>query len=130
MKVLIWSVAALLAAVWTGMVALTVQLSDWLLHAVAAAPLPGSSPGPLPLPEWLTPWANAEWLAALQVVWMNGAQWLTQLVPGAGGLMAWITPLLWTGWALGLLPLLALALFLHWLVSRMNPPKMLQNAQA
>jgi hypothetical protein len=61
---------------------------------------------------------------------MNGAQWLTQLVPGAGGLMAWITPLLWTGWALGLLPLLALALFLHWLVSRMNPPKMLQNAQA
>jgi hypothetical protein len=44
MKVLIWSVAALLAAVWTGMVALTVQLSDWLLHAVAAAPLPGSAP--------------------------------------------------------------------------------------
>lgn len=130
MRTLIWLVAGLLAAVWTGMVGLTVQLSDWLLNAVATAPTPGQAPGPLPVPEWLAPWADAEWLAALQVVWMNGAQWLSHLVPGAGGLMEWITPLLWTGWALGLLPLLAIALLLHWLVGRVNPPAALRAAQA
>ena len=48
MRTLIWLVAGLLAAVWTGMVALTVQLSDWLLNAVATAPTPGQAPGPLP----------------------------------------------------------------------------------
>jgi hypothetical protein len=122
MRTLIWAVTALLAAVWTGMVALTVQVSGWLLNAVASAPTSGAAPGPLPLPEWLAPWADTEWLAALQVVWLNGAQWLVQLLPNAGGLMDWLTPLLWTVWALGLLPLLALAAFLHWLAGRPNPP--------
>jgi hypothetical protein len=130
MRTLIWVVAGLLAAVWTGMIALTVQVSDWLLGAVASAPVGGPLPGPLAVPEWLAPWADSEWLAALQVVWMNGAQWLAHIVPGAGGLMEWITPLLWTGWALGLLPLLALAGFLHWLAGRVKAPTVLRNAQA
>lgn len=129
MRTLIWAITALLAAVWTGMVALTVQVSGWLLNAVASAPTPGAAPGPLPLPEWLAPWANTEWLAALQVVWLNGAQWLVQLLPNAGGLMDWLTPLLWTVWALGLLPLLALAVFLHWLAGRTNPPAVLRTQQ-
>ena len=130
MKTLIWLVAGLLAAVWTGMVALTVQLSDWLLNAVASAPAVGAATGPLPVPSWLAPWADTEWFSALQVVWMNGAQWLAQWLPGAGGLMEWVTPLLWTGWALGLLPLLAFAGFLHWLAGRTTPPAALRNAQA
>lgn len=107
MKTLIWLIAGLLAAVWTGMVALTVQVSDWLLNAVASAPAVGGAAAPLPVPAWLAHW-----------------------LPGAGGLMEWITPLLWTGWALGLLPLLALAGFLHWLAGRTNPPAALRNAQA
>jgi uncharacterized protein involved in cysteine biosynthesis len=121
MRTVIWLVAGLLAVVWTGMVALSVELSGWLLNAAT---------GPLPVPTWLAPWVDTEWFAALQVLWMNGAQWLAQWVPGAGGLMEWITPLLWTGWALGLLPLLAFALFLHWLAGRGNPVAALHNAQA
>jgi uncharacterized protein involved in cysteine biosynthesis len=130
MRTLIWLVAGLLAVVWTGMVALSVELSGWLLNAVASAPAVGAATGPLPVPTWLAPWVDTEWFAALQVLWMNGAQWLAQWVPGAGGLMEWITPLLWTGWALGLLPLLAFALFLHWLAGRGNPVAALHNAQA
>jgi hypothetical protein len=129
MKALVWLVFGLLAAVWTGLVALAVQLSGWLLGAMASAPA-GSLPtvGTWPVPAWLAPWVDTEGFVALQALWMNLTLWLGQVLPAAGGLMDWITPLLWTAWALGLLPLLALAGFLHWLIARRTAPALPRRA--
>lgn len=123
MKTLIWSLTALLAAGWTGLVWLTHQVTGWLLGAVDADGLKdagGAVAGlPLPpLPDALALWIDTAWLGALQA-WSAGLLgWLGAVLPSGDALMAWIGPLLWVGWGLGLLTLLALAGLTHLLAGR------------
>lgn len=128
MKTLIWSLTALLAALWTGFVALAQRLTGWLVGAIdagtaAAVPLP-------PLPDWLALWIDAEMLAAWRVFGVDLLQWLGAVLPSGETLMAWIAPLLWVGWGLGLLSLLAVAGLLHWLVGRVPATAPLRGASA
>lgn len=135
MKTLVWGITALLATLWTGLVALTHQLSGWLLGALNAAAFSqaagtvGSLPLP-PVPVWLSPWLNTPELAALQAFGVSLVQWMGAVLPSGDALMAWIGPLLWVGWGLGLLTLLALATLAHWLVTRMYTPAPLSRAIA
>jgi hypothetical protein len=39
-----------------------------------------------------------------------------------GGLVAWLSPLIWVFWGLGLAALLAAALAGHWLIQRLHKP--------
>ncbi|MCU0763499.1 MAG: hypothetical protein MUF76_11155 [Hydrogenophaga sp.] len=120
MKTLIWVLFVVLAGLWTGLVAITGQLTEWLLGAVAsgqASDLAGAV-GQWPVPAWLGLWVDTAWLQAVQAATADMLQWLGQWLPGAGSLMAWITPLLWTGWLLVLLTMLVLAGLGHWLVGR------------
>jgi hypothetical protein len=50
------------------------------------------------------------------------------VLPSADGLMAWVGPLLWIGWGLGLLTLLAIAGLVHLLAGR--APSLRQAVQA
>lgn len=121
MKTLIWSLTALLALCWTGLVWLTHRISAWLLGAletgnlqdagttVAGLPLP-------PLPGWVEPWFNPTWLAQWQALAARLLAWLGEVSPSGDALMAWIGPLLWVGWGFGLVTLLVLAGLAHWLV--------------
>ena len=43
MKKIIWLGFAVLAALWTGLVALTLQLTDWVLATIASAQVPGAT---------------------------------------------------------------------------------------
>ena len=123
MKTLIWGLTALFAAVWTGLVWLTHQVSGWVLSAVDAGTLQGAGgtvaglPLP-PLPDWLKPWIDTAWLESLQAWSVGLLGWLGAVLPSGDALMAWVGPLLWIGWGLGLLLLLALAVLLHVLVGR------------
>ena len=123
MKTLIWSLTALMAAAWTGFIALAHQLAGWLLAAIDAGSLQGAAGtvGGLalpPVPAWLEPWIDTASLAALQSFAMSLVEWLGVVLPSGDALMAWVGPLLWIGWALVLVPMLAIAGLLHWLVGR------------
>jgi len=135
MKTLIWSLTALLAAAWTGLVALTHQLAGWLLGAMDAGALTqaGGAVGGWSVPAapaWLAPWVDTAELAALQALAADGVQWLGAVLPSGDALMAWMGLLLWVGWGFGLLTLLAVAGLLHWLVGRFAGPTRLQGASA
>lgn len=126
MKTLIWGLTALLAAAWTGFIALAQQVTGWLLSVLDAGTLTeaGGAAARLPLPplpDWLAPWIDTAWLGALQAFGADLLRWLGAVLPGSDALMAWIGPLMWIGWGLGLLTLLALAVLLHWLVGRVLP---------
>lgn len=123
MKTLIWSLTALLAALWTGFIAVVHQLTGWLLSAVDAGALQGAAGtvGGLAMPRvpaWLEPWIDTASLAALQSFAVSLVEWLGVVMPSGDALMAWVGPLLWIGWALVLVPMLAIAGLLHWLVGR------------
>jgi hypothetical protein len=123
MKTLIWSLTALAVVVWTGFIAVVHQLTGWLLAAVDSGSLQGAagSVGGLalpPLPDWLAPWIDTASIAALQSFVVSMVQWLGAVMPSSDALMAWVGPLLWVGWALVLVPMLAIAGLLHWLVGR------------
>lgn len=125
MRTLIWTFTALLAALWTGFVAIVHQLTGWLLSAVQTGSLQGAadSVGALslpPIPAGLAPWLDTDSLAALQSMAVSVVQWLGAVLPSGDALMAWVGPLLWVGWAVALVPLLALAVLLHWLVGRVR----------
>ena len=123
MKGFIWLTFALLSAAWTGLAALTVKVSDWLLGTVTSVQA-GDALGNAvkqPLPESLEPWINPVWLAAPRELLLEALQMAEQFAPSPDGVMAWIAPLIWTGWALGAAALLAVALGLHWLAGRLQP---------
>lgn len=127
MKTLIWSLTALLTALWTGFIAVVHQLTGWLLTAVDAGALQGAAGtvGGLalpPVPAWLEPWIDTASIAALQSFVVSLVEWLGVVMPSGDALMAWVGPLLWIGWALVLVPMLAIAGLLHWLVGRATAP--------
>jgi hypothetical protein len=135
MKTLVWTVCALLVAVWTGTVAAVLGLTEWLLVSVAAGA--GGEAGAVasaawgdavgramaeldqwPVPAWLAPWIDTAGWEALAATMLGALQWLGQVWPDVGSLMAWLTPLAWVAWGLVVLMLLALAALVHWLLNR------------
>lgn len=127
MRWLLWSVVALAALFWTGLVAVGVQLSDWLIAAMASGQAVDAarSAAQWPVPAWLALWVDPVWFAALQAAWADAFTWLSGLLPAtagwAGTLLTWVAPLLWLIWAVVLGLMLVLAGGLHWLIGRRTP---------
>lgn len=130
MKTLIWAVFALLALCWTGMAAVSVQITDWLLATVAtdAAGAVVSGTAAWPVPAWLAVWVDPQAVEALQLAWADAVKWLGAVLPSAGGLAGWVSAAVWIVWGFGLIALLALAGVLHWLVGKTRRPTTLQRA--
>lgn len=130
MKTLLWIAFFLLAGLWTGLVALTAQITDWLLATMASGQVTdlANVAGQWPMPAWLGLWIDTAWLQGLQTAWVDVVQWLSQVLPSAGGLMGWISPLLWIGWALVMLLLLVCAVAGHWLLGRLGKSTALRGA--
>lgn len=124
MKTMVWLAFLILAGLWTGLVALLAQIADWLLAAMSSGQVTdlATTAGQWPVPAWLALWVDPVWLQGLQASAVELVQWIGQLLPVATGLMGWITPVLWTGWALVMLILIVLAVIGHWLVGRMRSP--------
>ncbi len=123
MSLLIWTVFAACALLWTGGAwagAALVQWSADLVSSGQALDL-GRALASWPMPAWLTAFVDLSLVhAALDaVVW--GLEALQAVAPWAAGAVGWLVPVVWAGWALGLLALLALAAGLHWLVRRGAP---------
>lgn len=121
----IWVVVAVLAAFWTGLAALLAQLTDWLSAAMAsgAAGSALDQIGQWPVPAWLAPWVDPAWVETMQASVLEWLQWLSAAMPAIGGLMGWISPLVWLLWGLGLVVLLCVGGGLHFLASRVAPAR-------
>ena len=113
-KTLIWGLAALLAAGWSGLVWLGHHLSLWALGTLEGGTLQNAG-GALerlslpPLPGWLGPWFDTAWLSELQGWSADLLVWLGAVLPSGEALMAWVGPLFWAAWGLGVVALIALA---------------------
>ena len=120
MKALVWVVFLILTAFWTGLVALTEQLSQWLLASMAAGQVGelATLAGQWPVPAWLGFWVDTAWLKSLQEAGVGLVQWLSNVLPSSQGLMSWISPLLWLDWGLGTLLLLVAAVMGHMLLGQ------------
>ncbi|QDL54273.1 hypothetical protein [Rhodoferax aquaticus] len=109
MKIVILIGTGLLALVWTAFIALSAAVADWL--ASQGGQLPGGlyALGQWPMPPWVALWidpALAETLRA-SVVW--ALDLAAALMPWILPLLAWVAPVLWVIWGLGLVALLVLA---------------------
>ena len=118
----IWVVVAVLAAFWTGLAALLAQLTDWLSAAMAsgAAGSALDQIGQWPMPAWLAPWVDPAWVETMQASVLEWLQWLSAAMPAIGGLMGWISPLVWLLWGLGLVVVLCVGGGLHFLARRFD----------
>jgi hypothetical protein len=119
MRLLVWTVAAVLALLWTGGAALLASLVQLAVHGVAAGAgvsLPAAADPALP--RWLAGWIDpAWWQAALQSAssaWAAASAWAPALSTAIG----WLEPAIWAAWAAGIVALLALAGLATWLVGR------------
>ena len=132
MKTLIWVLFAVLMLGWTGLAAVSVQLTEWLFAAMAsgqAGEVVGGVAGGVanwPVPAWLAVWVSPELIESLQTSWAGMLGWLSAVMPSVAGLSGLVSVLVWLFWGLGALTLLAIALLLHWLAGRMaDKPKAL-----
>ncbi len=130
MKVIVWAVFAVLAAGWTGFVALSISVTRWLLGMGASGQANelATAAGQWPVPGWAAVWVDPAWVQSLQAAWLGLVQWLSQVLPSTTSLMDWVAPLMWTGWALGMLCLVVPAVALHWLAGRLGTPSLPQRA--
>jgi hypothetical protein len=120
MKIVLWMVIALLAALWTAGAAATAALTGWAAAQVAsgAALELGASAAQWPVPEWLALWVDTAALRAAQDALLWGLQNLQQTLPWLGSALGWLVPLVWVLWGLGIALLLLVALALHFVAGR------------
>ena len=120
MTVIIWTLFAVLMALWTGFAALSTSLVGWLLSGLADGQVTGAAEalGQWPIPIWLGAWIDPVFISDLQHTWLSAVQWLSDVLPAASTLIGWVVPLMWTGWGLVSMCLLAAALLGHWLVGK------------
>lgn len=123
MKLLIWSVFALLALLWTG----GAWLTGLLVQAVSGALAAGGGVDwaqavqAWQVPVWLAPWVDGQFVQLAQGAIGIALEWLGGAGPHVATVVGWLVPLVWIGWGLGFVLLLVLAGALHWLVGRGGP---------
>jgi hypothetical protein len=118
LAIAIWSIAGLLAAAWTGVVALLGTALTWtgeaLRHTGALAEAPPAWPSDLP--SWLSTWIEPSTWAAIGNSLREIVPPVLSWLPAAGTLTSWLEALVWIGWGLGMIALLVMAVGAHaWL---------------
>lgn len=123
MKIALWSVVGLLAAIWTGGALVAAALTRWGADLIAAGGVTelGRSLAQWPVPPWVAPWVDTAWIQAVQQAFLWSVDTLGQALPWLGSAVGWLTPFVWVLWGLGVIALLLLAGFAHLLLGRARP---------
>ena len=112
MKILVWSVFAVLLALWTGFAWVTAAAVGWLAGAASSAQGVelGALVSQIPVPPWLSAWIDPATLrmAFESLTWALNA--IGDLAPWLAGAVGWLVPVVWVCWGLVALLMLALAL--------------------
>jgi len=124
MKLTLWILFTLLAALWTGTVLVCAELTRWLATAVTSSQTSDAinNVGQWPMPAWLSLWIDPTWIQELQATWVMVLGWLGQSGPALGGIVSWLIPLMWVVWGLIMLLMLASALVGHFLLGKFSRP--------
>lgn len=111
MKIVIWSVCAVLLAVWTGFAFLSVQITEWIAQASVTSEMTElkTLAQQMPVPEWLPVWIDPTWVQALQAMLMSSIDLIASGFPYFSAAAGWLVPVIWAVWAAGALVLLLLA---------------------
>jgi hypothetical protein len=123
MKLVVWIVFGVLAALWTGGAWLAAASMQWAAQAIAsgeAADL-GMTMARWPVPEWISWWIDPAFVRATQdaVVW--AIELMQRALPQVGTIAGWIVAATWLGWGVGLALLLAVAGGASWALGRVTP---------
>lgn len=105
MKKLLWVTAFLLAALWTGSLALLVSVAGWLAGAGDQWAGAVQRVAEWPVPAWVELWMAPAWMDAVRDALTWTIDFLVATAPWVFSLLGWVAPLLWTLWALGMLVL-------------------------
>lgn len=136
MKALVWTLTAVLAAVWSAAVAAAHALFDWAGRAVAGADtqVMAAHMQDWPLPGWLAVWLDPQWLEGWRETLAALGTGLVASQPWIVSALDWLGPLMWGVWGLGMVLLLGLALVTHlvlgWLRAQHGMPGPSQRALA
>ena len=112
MKLVIWCVFLVLAVLWTFASSILVEAIEWSSQRLSSGQPPNleSVTSQIVIPPWLSPWLEpSSWAMIFQSIEFFLAN-VTAAVPALGSLLGWLVPLVWIGWGLGILALLALAI--------------------
>jgi len=129
MKIAVWIVFALLAALWTGAALLFVTVSEWAAGLLASgqAEQLGTAAATMPLPPALALWIDSATVKLAQegVLWLlNSAR---DVLPLLGSAMGWLEPVIWLLWLFGLVVMLVLAGAAHLLLGRVPSVQQLRQ---
>lgn len=116
MKAILWGGFVLIALLWTGGVAIAIEILEWSAGLIASGGLSGltDAAAGVPIPGWLAPFVD---LAGWRDILSGAAAWLSSLsamLPSPSQSLSWLVPLIWVVWGLGISALL----FLTFLASR------------
>ncbi|MBK6636614.1 MAG: hypothetical protein IPG34_02395 [Rhodocyclaceae bacterium] len=120
MKALVWITAAVLALFWSGLAFTTIAMFDWLAGAMPGGQL-SEAAGAMaqwPVPAWLSLWVDPAFIQVAQSMVVELATWAKAALPEMPNLLAWVSPIIWIVWAIGMLMLLICAGIGHWLSGR------------
>ena len=121
MKILLWAVTLLLAAVWTASFALLASAANWLAGAgdqmVGAVQMVAEWPAP----AWAEVWVAPAWLDAVRAALTWAIDATATYAPWLFSVLGWVAPVLWAVCGLGLLLLLTIAVVGHVLIGRAPP---------
>jgi hypothetical protein len=124
MKLVVWIVFTVVAALWTGAFALGAWLVSWVAAFVARAADPNTT---LPVladivPDWLEAWIDPGTLELAQRVVTGLLQGLQTLQLDLGSAVGWVVAALWLACGVGLLAMLLLAVAAHRWAGRQETP--------
>ena len=121
--VLVWALVALVAIPWS----LACLAMHWLLTG------PDWDSGQMQgwmqwleqwrIPIWLTEWLPMATITMLKAWLTTLAPWVESMLASAPALLGWLLPLLWIGWAIGLLLLVVLGVAGSVLVTALRRPR-------
>ena len=120
MKILIWSLCALLALLWTGASWAVAAALAWAAQQVSqtGAGDVAAMVGSWSLPSWLVAWFDLAWLSTVQLALVQLVDAAQAWWPGIGQVMGWVQPLVWMVWAGVMVVLVLLAVLAHVLVGQ------------
>ncbi len=120
MKIALWVVMALLALLWTAGAALAAGATGWAAGLIASGQAIelGTSAAQIPVPQWIALWVDPALVQATQQAVLWTLSTFRDSLPWLSAMLGWLVPLIWIGWGVGLLALLAVAAGGHLLIGR------------
>ncbi len=126
MRMIIWSLFALVMLLWTGTALVAVHFVDWTVqtfgNTLPTAQELGAVAEAIPLPAWLAVWVDPAWAQIFQAGFGNFIEVVSQSAPFLASAISWLSPLIWVIWGLGALVLLIVASLGHWLLGTLKKP--------